>query len=274
MGLIIKPPHWQYFANNYAAAPSTSPGTVITSGTAAEGSVVSLITALSYDCELLVVRLYASSATTAARPLTLDIMIDPAGGTSYSVLVENILGGQLNGAGSSGSWGGATYAFPLFIPAGARIGARCHADLNTTTVSVHVNVYGQNANPGSWWAGQRVTSYGVSGKDGTNHVCGNSGAYSSWTNFGSTLSEACGALQFSIGQDNASGTSLHYYLEFGVGGVAIGPPIMCSTNTTEALSVMPSMPIFCSLPAGTQLQVRGTCSGTAQNLRVAAHAVH
>jgi hypothetical protein len=272
MGLIIKPPSWGYCDHNISSTPSASFGTTVASGAGAEGTAASLIAALTYDVEFLVVQLFQYTTSANARPTTVDILYDPTGGTSYTVLIADILAGQ-TASTSTATWGGATYMFPVRIPAGSQVAARAHGAA-AVSGRVAIHAYGQNANPGSWWAGQRVTSIGVSGSDGTSHTPGDSGAYSSWTNFGSTLSEDCGALVFAIGSDNATQSALTYLFEFGVGGQRIGPPIWVATNTVEVMTVAPTEPIFRSLPAGTQLQVRASCSGTAQVMRVAAYAVH
>lgn len=136
---------------------------------------------------------------------------------------------------------------------------------------------GGNKNPASWWAGQTVQPIGIdtATSRGQFHVCGNSGAFSSWTNLGSALTRDCGAVQWAAQGENdtsAESTIVHQF-NFGIGGVRIGPPLVTGMSFTESSTSLPGLPIFHSLPAGAQLQVQGTCSNTAQTIDVAAYCV-
>jgi hypothetical protein len=293
MGLIHPAsPSWAYCSHNIPAPPAaTTVGTQCTpGGSNSDGTAAALLSALSHDAEYL--RL-SFTLDTSQSPSGVDadimasILIDPAGGTSWSTLIPNLILGGLSqvgtvGAGTTGS--SCMFDFPLWIPAGASLGiqARCASSGAIPLLRTVAFAYGGNANPASWWCGQRITDIGTSPStsNGTLHTAGNSGSFSSWTDFGSTLAADCGALQFAVGGEGdatwgAGGTStVQYQFEFGVGGVQVGGPIFKEVTTSEAgWSLMPGL-IFKRLAAGTQLQARGTCSGTAQGMGVAAYAVH
>jgi hypothetical protein len=256
-------------------------GTAVTAGANnADGTQVALITALTHDVEFLAIGYSAFGATGVNGSTLLDILVDPAGGTAWAAaaLIDDLLVGE-SIATSRAAGGPQWYYFPVWLKAGHSIGAHARtARAATTTGQIVVVSYGGNANPSSWWCGQHVTSIGITAASskGTDHTAGNSGAFSSWTDFGSPLPAPCGALQFAVHGTNTDTTQNNsdYHFEFGVGGTRIGPKIYRGSTTSEASWTMPTGPIFCALPSGAQLQVRGTCAGTAEILDVAAYAVH
>lgn len=253
-------------------------GTAVTAGASnSDGSAVTLLSALTHDVEYLVIGAGRFSAVNEDTSTLLDILIDPAGGTSWSSLIDDLL------VGESVLMGGATaipcpvwYHFPLWIPAGAAVGAMARTARGSTLAGqVLAFGYGANANPSSWWCGQRVSSIGINAAAsmGQDHTGGN-GAFSTWADLGSPLGDACGALQFAVhGANNDTNTSnAAYHFEFGVGGNRIGPTIFRMNSTGEAGWWTPTGPIFHSLPAGAQLQVRAFQH--LDVLDVAAYAVH
>lgn len=280
MSLIVKPPSWGHCTTNITGTPTANAGTQVTAGANnADGSSAALLTNVSHDVEFLVIGFHSYNISTGNGSTLVDILIDPAGGSSWSTdpVINDLLAGQTLGTGNAlpVTW---WYFFPLWLKSGCSIGARART-AHTATIAGRVIVcaYGGNANPASWWCGQSVESVAITAASskGTDHTAGNTGAYSAWTNLGSTLSKPCGALQFGVHGTNSDTTqaSNAYFFEFGVGSTRIGPPIIRCTNTSEAGWVSPSGPIFCALPSGTQLQVRGSCSGTAEVIDVAAYAV-
>jgi hypothetical protein len=281
MALITKPPAWAYCTTNLANTPSPSFGTSVqASANNADGSSVAGISAITHDVEYLVICYQGYSSTGGNNSVLLDILIDPAGGTSWgsTPLISDLLVGCVNANTSQLIPGQNYYHFPIWIKSGSSIGMRArtaHTGSNGGTVALFA--YGGNANPSSWWCGTTVTEIGINAasSQGTDHLAGDSSVFSSWTNFGSTLPYQTGALQFAVHGTNVTTTAnnLNYHFEFGVGSTRIGHPILRFTNTNEGGWVINPAPIFCNLPAGTQLQVRGKCNSTAQTLDVAAYAV-
>lgn len=284
MGLIHpSPPSWAHCSHNLPPTPSgTIFGTQITAGASnAKGSVAALLgAALTHDVELIYIGLHSFRVSGSDGNALLDIMIDKAGGTSWEVLIPNLLAGWTNAGNlNNGVPPGRNYYFPLWIPAGASLGARAQTSLGATLDGrVLIYALGGNKNPASWWAGQSVEAIGVNAgtSRGQDHTAGNSGSLSSWANLGSALTRDCGAVQWAAqgeGDTTADPTVTHQF-NFGVGSVRIGPPLVTGMAFTESASCMPTLPIFHALPAGTQLQVQGTCSGTAQAIDVAAYCVN
>lgn len=274
MSLIVPKWGWQQCTTNMSGTPGTGTGTTVTAGANnADGTSVVLISALAHDCEYLIIGASGFTDDVSNTNTLLDILIDPAGGTTWASapIINDLLAGYTIGGASAYA-----YHFPLWIKSGSSIGARARtARVATQAGKVVAMAFGNPSRPAQWWCGAQVQSIGITAASskGTNHTAGNSGAYSAWTDMGSTLTYPCGALQFGMQGTSGSMNNLFYYFEFGVGSTRIGQNFYKSTSSDFESYMGPSSTIFATLPAGAQLQVRGTCSGTAQAIDVAAYAV-
>jgi hypothetical protein len=287
MSLIMPDgPSWTYCTDNLPASPDyLNFGTAVTSGTSnADGSDTAILSALTHDVEYLRLILTGTFNATANNNCLMDLLVDPAGGTSWSTLIPSLMVGGVNlmsQSGSSVAGPGGIYDFPLWIPAGATLGARIRSAGTSTAPVLNVGIIakGGNRNPASWWCGQRVTAIGTdpSNSQGTTHSgASSSSSFSSWADFGSTLTADCNAIQFGIGgvHSSSSWSSKTYTYEFGANGFAIGGPMYRTLNSSRCGVWIPQGPIFKRLAAGTQLQARGKCGVTVQALSIAAWAVH
>lgn len=266
MALIVPSgPQWAYNTSNLAATPTHLLGTSVTAGASnADGATVTLLPALTHDVEYLRIGFNGFIYMNADCSALLDILIDPAGGTNWSSLIDDLLVGFTAACATSGAPSGPCnwYDFPLWIPAGASIGARARtAAASSVTGNVAVFARGGNGNPASWWCGQQVRALGVdaAASHGTFITPGTAPSWSAWTNVGSALDLACGAVQFWVqGPGAAAGAySNKDHWQIGVGGTAIGPAIAKLHTSGEASWSTPTGPIWADLPAGTQLQARG-----------------
>jgi len=362
MGLIVPDgPAFAHWSDNltYPSAAAFDYGVGIVPGTSnADGSAVTVLPALAHDCEYLVLGvsgIYANAGNTSAL---LDVLVDPAGGTSWSEAISNLLCGYTREIDLIGTTNAACaglpllYHFPMWLRAGTSIGALARCAHGSTISNARVVAYaaGGNKNPASWWCGQKVETVGtfdaansrgqshtpgagvavsgaadngsglirltvssttsmttgdvryVSGVAGTveangiwtitvisgttldlqgsafaNAYSGGgavSGNYSNWANLGSAIAARAGALQYGVqGPGSTSITTRVYRFEFGAGSSRIGPSVTRGMNSIEAATHFPWGPIFCDIPAGTQMQVRGLCSVNAQSIDVAAYLV-
>jgi hypothetical protein len=263
-----------YLTDNLAATPTTgvtTVGTSFTGGNSTNGTPVAWGGgALGFEGQLLVARIYGGNvANTDTRSLA-DILIDPAGGTSWAAapLVSGII------VGHGGSYPATRDLWlPVRIPSGANLGLQARSLTTGRTHRGVISVYGGYKGPGTWRCGSRVVSTGVdeANYSGTAHTAGNSGAWAgSWTAVGSTTPTNlfCHNLLFT-GPNSGSWTSLAYYGQIGAGnnpltlGDTDAAHANVNTTTNELLGFHTSVPIFADVPEGTQLQVRGKCSGTA-----------
>jgi hypothetical protein len=286
MSLILPgSPGWAYCSHNVTGTPSTTvPGTAVVANTTtahADGAAVTLLTALTHDVEYLVIGVHGNSTAATITRALMDILYDPAGGTSWTALINDLMVGYAASqiATTAGSGSARWYHFPIWIPAGSTIGARTRSAVTSLSTRVFIFAFGGNRNPGSWWCGQTVTEIGITpgSSAGTTHTPGNSGTFSSWASLGSTTPAIAYAIQFGFSATINNLNNLTYHIEFGLGSGSqkIGPTIWMQTGSSETIiTPMNWGPQFCTIPAGSQLQVRGTCSSTGQALEFSAYLVH
>lgn len=335
-------------------------GAVVAAGTSnADGADTAIMSALTHDCEYLQIIPTGLGNASQATAALMDLLVDPAGGTSWSTLITDLMVGAsaLSNFNSSNVVGVTfAYHFPLWIPAGASLGARIRRQsANAADARIMVRAAGGNRNPASWWCGQKVESIGINastsngqlhtpgagatisgaadngsglirittsatnpfvtgdvvtinGVNGTVEANGTwtitvistttfdlqgstfvnaysagsayaNGRFSSWADLGSPITARTGAVQWRAGGIN-TGTQMAtatYDFRFGAGGAQIGPRAYFGCNSGEHINEPLQGPVFCDIPAGTQLQVRGSCSlalnGNQTNMDVAAYCV-
>lgn len=288
MGLIQPSgPSWAYCTHNLPSSLTpTSLGASCTAGAShADGTAVEMLPALAHDVEYLRLAISVTATASDDNNALLDLLIDPAGGDSWAVLIEDLIAGggaEVSAVSTALGGPGIHYDFPLWIPAGASLGIRARGarSSGSPVIKVAAFAFGGNRNPASWWCGQRVSSINAapSTSNGGLHTAGSSTAFSSWADLGSPLGAACGALQYATGGQSAgawsNGTGPQYQFEFGGAGQRIGPPLYRWLGTAENGFWLATGPIFQQLAAGTQLQVRGACIATAAAVGVMAYAVH
>lgn len=285
MGLIQPSgPSWAYCTHNLPSnLNATALGATCTTGTNdADGAAVALFSsALAHDVEYLRIMINGELPVGENNDILLSVLIDPAGGTSWQSFIPHLISGAVNDIKVSGSDPAGVpcnYDFPIWIPAGASLGIQARSAASASaTLYVSAFAFGGDANPASWWCGQRVSAIGInaSSSTGTAHTTGGSGSFSSWTNFGSPLAADCGALQWGVnGQASSFYSADSFQFEFGAGSQRIGPPLFRLLTSSEAGWWLSTGPIFKKLPGGTQLQLRGAASSSARTLGVAAYAVH
>ena len=280
--MLIKPPF--YFANavdNIAGTVATAPGTTVALGAnSADGSVVEVLSALAFDAHYLVIGFSNTNSVGANRQALMDILVDPAGGTSWASLIDDLVCGQCIAvaAGSQGMtlW----YHFPLFVRAGSSIGARGR-NAHTSGVNAQCVIYamGEPSRPDAWWCGQKVESLGIdaASSKGTTVTPGDSSTFGSWTNIGGPAAARYGAIQFGVNGSDADMLQVAYNWEIGYGAARLpgSPRFWVSADTAErAVKVGFGQPIFCDIAEGTQLQARAACSGTAEDWNAALYGVH
>ena len=125
----LEPISFAYCSEFGIGNPSiTAQGTVLTNAIGAsnaDGTAVQIGSgALTHDCELLevIVTDCTGDATGVDSSALLDILIDPAGGTSWDTtnrLIESLQVGFLVTNTQSGTVTARKWRFPVFIPAGA-----------------------------------------------------------------------------------------------------------------------------------------------------------
>ena len=272
MGLIVEPWYFTNYVDNFGTTPASLHGTTVTPGVLnADGTAAQLLAAQTFDIYYIVVGLAGYNATGTAMNALADILIDPAGGTAWKVLISGLVCG-FTGGYTAGVQATLMYRFPIYIEAGATIG--CQTQVSAASppsagiTKVTIQAYGPPSRPDVWWCGAGVETLGVTAATSTavSVTPGNTGAYGNWATIG-TSTARYGSIQMGLNGVDSNMNAAQYFFQVGRNNVAIPshPTMAAATTTLEAVyySYMYG-PTWCDIPSGTALQVRGTCSGTAE----------
>jgi hypothetical protein len=282
MALILPPWYFADQVDNLTGTPSSSlptPTGFTANANNADGTAVSVLSALAFDAHYLIVGISGIVGSSVNSQCLLDILADPAGGTSWANLINDLTCGFT--LANSATQGMTTfYCFPLFIKSGTSLGvqARTRHTSNLTNGRVAMWAYGNPSRPEMWWCGSKVESLGINAatSQGTDVTAGNSGAWGSWTNIG-TSSQRYGAIQLGLNGSDATAAGAGYYWQIGAGSNKLaGSPTFynaCSTSESNNKAGW-NHPIFCDIPASTAIQARGMCSTTAEVFNLAAYGVY
>ncbi len=179
------PPAFTQYVSSQTA-PSTTPGTTITASgsTNTKGNWTQLVASLGFDAQLIIINAANSAVAATDTSTLLDIGIGAS--SSESVLIPDLLVGWTPVTDAAGS--PRHYIFPLYVPSGSRISARCASARVSNTVAVWITAYGGLRRSEDWWCGEQVLAYGINSgvSQGTNITPGVSGAEGSWTSVGTT----------------------------------------------------------------------------------------
>lgn len=205
--------------------PTGSMGTTVTPAqNAKSGAWAQVLTGanVARDVFLLVVNVNSNSVGAAARDTILDLGVDPAGGTSYTVLVPDLLvscaSPYLGGAGVCGN--GLNYIFPIWIKAGSTVAARASINNGTVgTLKINMQVYGSPFDRRNAWCGTKVKAYGITAASsaGTSVTAGTA-SEGSWTSLGTIASGDFPKFwQFGMGCNDTTMSSVAYAGDLGIG---------------------------------------------------------
>lgn len=283
MTLYVPVNEFQWKLETTAGFPSGGAlGTTVTPGNNTPGSWAELIDGalVPFDVWFVEVIINSNNVTTAARDTIVDIGIDPTAGTTYAVLIPNLLASCAMGFAAMPM----SYRFPLHIPAGSSIAAR--ASVNNVTVGtlrVVVKLWAKPTHPELVAKGSVVESIGAVGASsrGTAVTFGTSAAEGTWTSLGTVTREAWW-WQIGMGCNDATMASIVYLIDLSAGGGSGGDKMVIENFMVAATSAEQLGFCFSSneaecrklVPAGTGIWGRGTCSGTPDSaLSLAAYAL-
>jgi len=157
--------HWSDNLGPMSNNNTTGFGVPVPSGTSsADGADTTVMSALAHDCEYLWFACTGLVSGSTAPGALMDLLVDPAGGTSWSEKITDLLVGSSNQNGFNNSSAGIScpFHFPLWLPAGTSIGARIRRQSGTGgNMQVMMMAAGGNRNPASWWCGQKVETIGT-----------------------------------------------------------------------------------------------------------------
>ena len=250
--------------DNWGANPSSNPGQAITPGASnAEGSWTQVASAanIAQDCYWIYMVVSAGATTTASKPQLLDIGVDPAGGTSYTAVISNLV------CGGSGSVLAMTreFVFPFFIKAGSSVAVRYQgANATAGTVRTLVKFYGRPTQPENVPVGMIAQTFGtITNSTDTSFTPGNAAA-GAWVSLG-TATTPLWWWQLGVQIDNANQSAHYTYVDIAVGDVTnkytIKRQLMTSTTGEAAGNIaggnLDFMSCYWPVPAGAEIWVRG-----------------
>lgn len=256
-----------------ADTPATGPGVASTSGVAhTKGSWVQVGTDLTQELVGFWWLSYAGASPSAADARALvDIGVDPAGGTAYSTIVEN-----LNCAGVFNAWSRTPRLLwiPLRVGNGCSVGVRHQAALASDVLNHVAWFVAQEAYPWQGWSAVVCDTYGAdtAASEGTAISTANqgaSGAEGTWVQIG-TASKDYRAIIPMLGIDgvDTAWTAKGIVLDIGIdpaGGTAYGAiteNVNFNANTSEEMfGPLPPIPITEEIPQGSTMAVRLSISG-------------
>lgn len=207
----------------------------------------------------IMVVLSAGNTANTARNYIVDVGVDPAGGTSFTEVITDLLAGAASTLNTV-LGNGIQYYFPLFIPAGAAIGFRARGT-NTSTIYVNYVLYQRPMNPSMRRTGSFVETIGANGITGTAVTPGTT-SEGTWTSIGTTT-KSCWWWQVGpqVNASDTSWTSSMVYVDLAVGDGSnkdiILQNVPYSTNSSEAAGLgLYTITAEYNVPSGSTMYVR------------------
>lgn len=212
-------------SNVDAQRPQAASGTALTSPATAntKGAYVQILSAIAFDAYGIYVQATDLFSGAGGTDSLMDVGVDPAGGTAYSIVIPDLL---FSGASPYGVSCGVSYYFPLWIRAGSSIAIRTQSAKTSNTCGMTVRVFGKPRDPKLAKCGTYVTSFGVNAAtSGGTSVTPGTTSDGSWTVIGSALAKPHWWWQMGMGSALVLTGSTTYAADLGVGVVG-GPQLV------------------------------------------------
>lgn len=260
---------YSFTYDNWGTNPSATPGTSVTPGASnVEGTYTQVASSanIAQDCYWMFIQISGGGTSTAAKNQLLDIGVDPAGGTSYTTVISNLVCGQT--PAYTAAAGGKSWMFPIFIKSGSSVAVRVQGSNATAgTVRACVKFWGQPTRPEAVPVGNIFQTFGtITNSNGTSFTPGNA-ADGSWVDLGATSSELWW-WQVGYQIDNGTVTAEYTYIDIAYGDGSnkhIISRTMHGGTTGEITAFLLNSNLnFCSayrpVPSGANIYIRGRCN--------------
>lgn len=254
--------------DNWGTNPASTAGTAVTPGASnVEGSWTQIASSanIAQDVYGLYMQVHAGATSAQQKDHLIDVGVDPAGGTSYTAVISNIVCGASPALTAAGA---REFFFPFWIKAGSSVAVRAQGNNATAgTVRVAARFYGKPSAPEAFPVGKYSETIGtITNSAGQSFTPGNA-ADGSWTSLGSTTKDLWW-WQLGYGISNATITAEYTYIELAYGDGSNKHTIFKvmhggTTGETAGLAMQTGMVWFAAyapVPAGTTIYVRGRCN--------------
>lgn len=270
---------FEWWTSNNTGRPAAALGTSITPAQNTMGSYTQLLSGASVANDVfgIYVMINSNAVSAAARDTLVTVGVDPAGGTSYTDTINNLMGSCAGAATLGGVW----YYFPLWIRAGSSIAAK--ASVNNATVGtlrVYTQVFGLPTNPEAIKVGTYVDSFGITtGTSSGTTVTSGTTSEGAWTALATSISRSCWWWQLGMGCNDTTMTALVYAADLASGDASnkrlvINDQLFLAGASESIVSLPMTTGCEMDVSAGVNLYGRLQCSGTADSaLSLAAYGV-
>jgi hypothetical protein len=238
MLLVPKSPEFTWRLQTSAGQPLDTFGVSVTPGNNAMGSWTQLIAGASVteDVYALAIMVGNNFIASTLRDGLLDVGIDEAGGSSYTVKIPFL---TICGAANPQVAAPITFYFPLFIKAGSSIAVRASVNNATVgTVRCYAKLYGKPVHQEATRVGSFVRSFGdtLASSRGTIITAGTT-SEGSWTQLGSATAEPLWYWKLGMGIGDATFTANYYFADLAFGDasnkIIIAEDVPISVNSGE-----------------------------------------
>jgi len=241
--------------------PSTPFGATITaSGTAnTKGAWASVLATITYDLFYLWVETHDAFTAAASEQVMVDLGIGPDASN-----VTSIFDNLLSGSSPPITLGTRSSFFPLFVPAGTQLWARCQSNIVSNTVAVNVRAWGGPDRPAAFPVIHKWESEGenLATTLGATITPGATGAQGAYAEIVASSAFDYSALMMARACADTTMGALGYSGGIGIGAATeqnLGTCYSAYHTATEQI-LDESFAVFCDVPAGTRLAARMSCS--------------
>lgn len=266
--LLPAPPAFGYAITNEDSPTGGAFGATVTASasTNTKGSWTAIHATISYDLYVHTINFTEVATSLSSSRLFVDLGIGPDA-ANVTVVAENLVA---DNAAPHTQGGRVYHGFPLYIPSGTQLWARCQANTASDTVRVQVSSWGAPDHPESFPKISFIEALGESlgTTTGTAITAGATGTLGTATSMGSFTNDVC-AVSMAIGSDDSSLTAVNY-----LGAVATDATatvqelgIACDHKNLSTVEAVRSnaTPIWCDIPSGQTVSARISCTGTSDS---------
>lgn len=260
---------FQSQVDNFGATYSDSGlGTAVTAHATnanQKGTAVSLIAGASVPDDVFGISICFAGGNSngSARTFLADLLVDPAGGTSWSTIINNLYF-QAPSISMNGFW----FYFPLYLKNGTSIGCQVQCSVANITTRCAVRLHCRPSRPDLLKCGSIVETFGATTASSTGTaMTPGTNAQGSYTASLGTTSHDLWWWQAGWGCTDTTMTLNCLWLDVAVNATnkvicAENIPVMTNTNESAGKAAMGSKPPIRFISGGQGVFIRGMSNGT------------